>query len=588
MRPIGSLRKKPLALFLGLLFGSLTIAHAAPGSGAACRDPAAEASLRAKETALLGTAHAKEHAQARAQQCRKLLGSQTAPSPDPQILAAASSLPTSTVGQWSAPIAVPVAGIASVLLNTGNVLFWSYDPTQYLNPSSTNDGKAYIWNPTSPTMGHFVNPPSNIWCGGQTTLADGRVYVAGGNLRYPDPNAPAGTQNWEGALTEYTFNPKTETWMQQPPMSVGRWYPTVTQLADNTVVISSGYDDSGTANVTQIVEQFTPSTDINGVGKIADVTMHDPTGLYPFQYLTATGQLSQFGPSYNNSFMVTPGTWSWSAIPNMNVSHYGYANGVIATDASVTPATQIITIAGGENGTTAISNNEWFDVNNPSAGWRQFPQWLQVRHNSNTVILPDGTLFTVGGSPDPTTYGSTPCPNDPSLTCPNPIYESELYSKPAYDPTGKWVQVAPNTVRAAYHSSAILLPDATVLLSEDDWDYPSGATHYVQVYSPPYLFKGTTRPSITSAPIQVTVGQTFSMTTSTTKIASVVLIAPGAVTHANDMHQRFIKLRSSHGNTSKLTATIPGSHSIVPPGDYLLFIVDSNGVPSLGKFIKVT
>lgn len=588
MRPIQNLRKKPLAVFLGLLFGSLTIAHAAGrGSGAACGDPAAEASLKAKETALLGASHAEEHAQARAQQCKKFLGSAAAPSPDPQTLAAASTAPTSTVGQWSAPVSVPVAGITSVLLNTGNVLFWSYDPTQYLNPSSSNNGLAYVWNPASQT-GHSINPPSNIWCGGQTILADGRVYSAGGNLRYPDPNAPAGTQNWEGALTEYTFNPGTEAWIQQPLMSVGRWYPTTTQLADNTVVISSGLDQTGSGNVTQVIEQFTPSSDINGVGSIADVTTHDPTGLYPFQYLTAAGQLSQIGPSSNNTFMVTPGTWAWSAVPNMNVSHFGYGNGIIATDASVTPATQIIAIAGGENGTTAISNNEWFDVNNPSAGWRQFPQWLQVRHNSNTVILPDGTLFTVGGSPDPTTYGSTPCPNNPSTTCPNPIYESELYNKPAYDTTGQWVQVAPNTLRAAYHSTAILLPDATVLLSEDDWDYPSGATHYVQIYSPPYLFKGGTRPSITSAPAQVTVGQTFSITTSTTKIASAVLVAPAAVTHANDMHQRFIKLKSSHGNTAKVNLTVPGSHSIVPPGYYLLFVLDSNGVPSVGKFIKVS
>jgi len=131
--------------------------------------------------------------------------------------------------------------------------------------------------------------------------------------------------------------------------------------------------------------------------------------------------------------------------------------------------------------------------------------------------------LTVGGNSAVTTYD-------------NPLFHTELYNRPAQDTGGRWLRVASNTVPAAYHSSALLLPDATVLLSEDDRDPSSANKHRAQVYSPPYLFKGA-RPRIDSAPAAVSGGQTYVMTVSDPQIASVTLVAPCAVTHANDMHQ---------------------------------------------------
>jgi hypothetical protein len=357
-------------------------------------------------------------------------------------------------------------------------------------------------------------------------------------------------------------------------MSTGRWYPTATKLADNRVVITSGFDQTGSANTTDVVELFTPSASMDGVGTISTVSFHEPSGLYPFQYVVASGQMMQAGPSASNTVLLTPGSWSWSSIPNMLSSHYEWGNGVLYTDASVTPIKQVVMIAGGAVGDTAISNNEWFDVGNPGAGWRQFPQWLQARHNANTVILPDGTLFTVGGNRSSSGYD-------------NPYFESELYNKAAGDPTGSWIQMSPNTIQAAYHSSAILLPDATVLLSQDDMDPSAASAHQVQIYSPPYLFKGS-RPTVGGVPGSLSLGQTFSVTISTPNIASVALVAPGAVTHANDMHQRYIKLQNQKSGSKNLRITIPASSAVVPPGYYMLFVIDSHGVPSVAKFVRIS
>ncbi|SAL86437.1 exported oxidase [Caballeronia arvi] len=590
MNPLANLPGKPLAVLLGVSLSVLPVSYvqqtawAAPAvdpANDACSNPDAEVKLKHREIALLGPEHAAAHANARAHQCRVAKGLEKKAAPDPQVLAAANALPSTTAGQWSDPFVIPVVGIASVLLHTGKVLFWSYKPEDYGNPAASNTGVAYVWDPATRT-GHSVTPPENIWCGGQTILSDGRVFIAGGNLRYPDPNDPSGHTGWEGALSSYTFDPVSETWKRQPNMSVGRWYPTTTQLADNRVVITSGFDQSGsvdqngvTSNVTNVVEVFTPSASAGGVGTISAVSTHDPTGLYPYQYLTQSGQMLQAGPAFFNTFLFAPNTWSWSSVPTLTTSHAGYGNGIIYSDASVTPPRQMVMIAGGENGQTAISNNEWLDIAQPGSGWQQFPHWQQARHNGNTVILPDGTLFTVGGNQQPTTYDA-------------PLFESELYNKPANDPTGQWMQVAPHVIQAAYHSSAILLPDATVLLSQDDNNPLAASTHQAQVYSPPYMFKGA-RPQIVSAPTIVTLGQAFNITANTAKVASAVLIAPGAVTHANDMHQRFIKLQSKvAGNSNNVKLTIPTNRSLVPPGYYMLFIVDSSGIPSVAKFVRVT
>ena len=570
--------------------------------GSVCQPPAVEAALLQRETNLLGRLHAEEHARMRVQQCEAERGLRPVPARGPAksgpetlqedaaVIAVAEQLAAGqqpsasaekgraakaggSLGRWSDPFTVPVVGITSVMLHTGKVLFWSYDPADYLNPANSKNGVAYIWDPATRT-GHSITPPENIWCGGQTVLADGRVFIAGGNLRYPDPGAPLGYRGWEGTLTTYNFIPETETFVRQPDMVRGRWYPTTTRLADNRVVITSGYDETGTNTFTNNVEIFTPSATLAGVGSIVQAGIHDPTGLYPLQYLLSGASMLQAGPASASSYLFDPAAKMWQQLPAMLNPHQDYGNGIIYTDASGATPRQVIMVAGGHNGAQTVTGNEWLDGNYPAAGWQPFPQWLQPRHNSNTVILPDGTLLTVGGNRGLHPYE-------------DPLLETELYSSDPTVTTGQWQVMAPHSIQAAYHSTAILLPDATVLLSQDDLDHSAAgaAQHKAQVYSPPYLFKGGGRPKIRSAPASVSRGQSFSVRTDRS-VASVVLVAPGATTHANDMHQRAVRLPVQPSNDG-LTATVPASPAIVPSGYYMLFVLNSGGVPSVAKFVRV-
>lgn len=568
-----------LALMLPVLAPGSAQAH--PGASAkrlppaACKDKAIEGKLKERELALLGRAHAEEHAEARQHRCQVLQGLKTEEArPSAQALAAAAALAPEQAGAWSEPFVVPVAGVTAVLLHTARVLFWSYDPAHWEDPNASNTGVAYLWNPAT-RAGEFVPAPENIWCGGQTILADGRVFIAGGNLRYPDPAAPPGQRGWKGDASTYTYDPLTGAFTRQPEMASGRWYPTVTQMPDNSAIITSGYDETGSEWVSLLVERFVPSAARNGVGTIRTVSVKYTPGLYPFQYVLPSGSMLQAGPERYNSYLLRPRSWAWtwSRLPNMLYDHEGHANGIHYTDASVEPPSQIVTIAGGK---VAPSNNEWLDGYNPAAGWRDYPKWNRQRHNANTVILPDGSLLTVGGNSAPSNYDGT-------------LFSAELYSKPANDFSGAWTEVAPHSIPAAYHSSALLLPDGTVLLSEDDRTktVEAAANHRVQVYSPPYLFKGP-RPEM-EAPSTLVRGSAFTITATapaTRTIASAVLIAPAAVTHGNDMHQRFVKLPLVVDNTG-IKATVPASTALLPPGYYMLFVVDSAGVPSIARFVHI-
>jgi hypothetical protein len=107
-----------------------------------------------------------------------------------------------------------------------------------------------------------------------------------------------------------------------------------------------------------------------------------------------------------------------------------------------------------------------------------------------------------------------------------------------------------------------------------------------QVFSPPYLFKGP-RPTVTSVPGQIAYGASFAVQTpDASAITAVSLIRLGSVTHAINMDQRFLNLSFQAGSGS-LTVQAPANGNLAPPGYYMLFILDANGVPSVAPIIKL-
>jgi hypothetical protein len=139
-----------------------------------------------------------------------------------------------------------------------------------------------------------------------------------------------------------------------------------------------------------------------------------------------------------------------------------------------------------------------------------------------------------------------------------------------------------------YHSEGLLLPDARVLISGGgrfNDDNEATYNYSCEIFAPPYLYKGA-RPTITTAPPQITYGGQFNVTTpDAASIAKVSLIRYGAVTHGMNFAQRFIPLTFALNGANTLTVTAPVSSYLAPPGNYLLFIVNSAGVPSVAATV---
>jgi hypothetical protein len=86
-------------------------------------------------------------------------------------------------------------------------------------------------------------------------------------------------------------------------------------------------------------------------------------------------------------------------------------------------------------------------------------------------------------------------------------------------------------------------------------------------------------------PDAVGYGQTLAVTTpDAASIAKVTLIRFGSVTHAFDQGQRLVPVSFSQV-AGGLSVTLPSSRTMAPPGPYLLFIVNADGVPSVGRIM---
>jgi len=469
---------------------------------------------------------------------------------DAKAAAAAVAAAPQDVGQWGPVVDWPVVGVHVALLPNGNVLAYDSVGDNATETYPVQDHtRATVWNPATGTQTPVnVNTGFNVFCSGLAHLVDGRVFLAGGNK----------DQQLNGIVQTHLFDPQTNTWSLGPNMAAGRWYPSVTPLRNGEMLITSGRVDTPEVR-----------TLAGTLRSLSTAPLSLP--LYPWMDVAPDGKAFYSGPDQTLRKLDTTGTGSWQTFAQRDPINRDYGGHALFDIGKML-------VAGGGPST---NDARVVDVNGPTPQVSPTAPMAYGRRQHNLTVLADGTVLATGGNS-----------SGASLVDLNAgVYPAELWNPV----TGQWKTLAAMQITRQYHSTALLLPDGRVLSSGGGicgtCDQVGYLAKNAEIFSPPYLFKadGTLapRPVIGSAPASTTYGAAMDVATANpASIRKVALVRLGAVTHSDNMEQRYIPLSFTAGATS-LTATVPANANLAPPGFYMLFIIDANGVPSVARMVSV-
>jgi hypothetical protein len=466
-----------------------------------------------------------------------------------------------TLGAWSQPIELPVQGEDAVLLPTGEVLLFEFG------------SDAHLFDPRTGALTP-VPAPGPINCVGIALMPDGRVLVNGGHTE----------ENWHGSPASYIFDPFTRAWTQQPDLQVGRYYPTLLQLADGRMLTLSGNGpDGGDASVAEVF----------GGGDwtlLPQAAQH--LEFYPRAHVLPGGDVVTAGQEAT-AYRLDIASMTWRAL---GTSPAGMRWGGTST---LLPDLQTVLVFGGgdlgfssEGGITGpFRDNATTVAHNVAHGrapattsaqlldtatgeWRDAAPLAYARRDGQAVLLANGDVLAVGGA-----YGAEPVPGWVEHSLSPELYDAEVDA---------WSTLAPSNRHRGYHSTSLLLPDGRVLVSGGDFETGvgsvPGATLSAEIFSPPYLFQGD-RPRIVDAPTLAHLDAALPFHVEG-DVDAVALVRLSSVTHSLNTDQRVVPLAYEAEGDGALVAHVPGDTGAVPPGWYMLVAL-RGGVPSEAAMVQL-
>ena len=466
-------------------------------------------------------------------------------------------------GSWGEPIPTEVIPIQAVLLPTGKIIYWDRS-----SDTQAWDPQPRLWDPIAEKISRIKPIDYEPFCSGHSLLPNGNLLVTGGHI-----------SDTIGEDKTGIYDPETDSWSIKEDMNAGRWYPSNVTLANGDVLVLAGTTFTNTG-------VFTP----DGLNKLPQVwetdnnkwrnlinAEHDPypayADYYPYLFVDPDGLVFNAGPQQMARYLNISGTGIWTDVASSSLEYRDYGSAVMYDKGKVmivggnprpTP-TQII---------TPSASAEIIDLNQPTPTWQSAGNMNFGRRHHNATLLPDGKVLVTGGS-------SAPGFDED---------DGAVLAAEMWDPTDlTWTIMASQTLYRGYHSTALLLPDARVLVGGGGHPHPKGGPKYnFEIYSPPYLFKGP-RPTIRTAPTKINYGQTFFVETPDANgIKQATWVRLSAVTHGYNQNQRINHLNiNAPLGLCGINVTTPANANLAPPGHYMLFLINDKGVPSEGHFVQI-
>ncbi|WP_409563189.1 lectin-like domain-containing protein [Hyphomicrobium sp. MC8b] len=461
-------------------------------------------------------------------------------------------------GSWSEVAPWPIVAIHSIMTPDGKILTFGTDQQGQQGSHMLYD----LWDPntgTHTTLSYVQN--TNIFC--SCCVIDpitDHIIIAGGDA------STLGHIN-DGVSYVHTFNYQTGelSLNQTQSLDYSRWYATSLTLADGRVFLLGGKDVAGVG---------TPEIYTHGVGwePMAGAASSDiaTNWWYPRAWLSSSGAIIGFSTSAEGSNAGT--IFKITTDGNGTITNLGHTpfESEQYDPAAMFAQDKILTIDKNGNG--------WIvDISGPTPVFTRTAGVGSSRAWSNLTDLADGTVLLTGGSVKENNIASET--NHAAIWNPN---------------TGQWIfDTSAAAIGRFYHSTAILLPDATVLSAGGGAPGPMTNLNS-EIYTPAYLLNAdgtlrTDRPVITSAPTTLQQGQTFTITLDNAdNIQKLELIKFGSTTHAFDPEQRAFSLDFTHIDSHTLQITLPANVNSLTNGYWMLFANNQNGTPSIAASIKIS
>ncbi|WP_298481059.1 galactose oxidase-like domain-containing protein, partial [uncultured Maribacter sp.] len=479
-------------------------------------------------------------------------------------------------GEWSPVIPFGIVPVAVANLPDGRLLTWS---SQFRNTFiESGDGMTFteifdpFLGPDGQALGETVsNTDHDMFCPGINNLPDGRILSAGG------------TSSERTSI----YDPDTGLWSSGQDMNIPRGYQGNVTLSDGSVfTIGGSWSEGDFVNGGKDAEIWSPITGWtllpglqNEVLWNSNDLLEEGRGLYRIDnhvwlWAAPNGKIFHAGPGERMHWLDVSNGGSFTDAGQRGDDTYSMKGTTVMFDVG-----KILKVGGArsyDSNTPAKDNSYVIDINSstpivtPTANSLNYSRTM---HNS--TVLPNGEVFVTGGLDEAIVFSDVGA----RLT-------AELYNPQS----NSWRNVADMTVPRTYHSVAILMTDGRVFVGGGGLcdDTPGCNNHFnAEIYSPPYLFNNNgdlaTRPII-NAPSEADYNTNISITGSS-GVQSFNLIRFSAATHSTNNEQRRIPVNYT-GDNGLYSVSIPG-RNLLPPGYYMLFAIDNNGVPSIAETIKI-
>ena len=513
------------------------------------------------------------------------------------------------IGRFGPKLPWPTVATHAAMLPDGRIMtFHGLDPVgkgqsdNYRDYSKHGSSQVFVWTPGTPTdqQARYDNHRTDLFCSGYVLSADGKLYLAGGNLGY-DYTASGEEQGFAAGHTHTNiFDPLTNTWQAGPDMTQGRWYPSVINLPNEEMLIIGGNADHYNGDGINNDWNFIPDVWNPFTNTLRRLTNASSSGkgiehFYPWVHVAPNGQVFLSGSYKNWYYLNTSGAGDWRLQKTQTHNRY-YGSSVMYQPG------KILVLGGGWVGFSDVDVQGGKTAQvielNPSSqeiSVKEVAPMAYERTHLNATLMPDGRIFVNGGNQDGANYSNYTA-----------VYESEIWSPL----TETFKRAAEAQCPRTYHSTALLLTDGSIITmgggaigGDDDPNLPECDKTArnnqkvnqlsAEIYYPPYLYNAdgseASRPLIQSTPSELSYNQIFTLSTDipASAVARVTLVALGAVTHAFNMGQRFNELSFSRSGPQELSVTTPANARLATPGFYMLHVLDGRGVPSQGKIVRL-